>query len=93
MEIKPSSGHSPIPPVPARPPSRAAAAQAEGGDFTGAAALQSALDATPDVRPEAVARGQALVADTHYPPAVTLQRLARLFAIEFGAQKPPTTQS
>jgi hypothetical protein len=91
MEIKPSSSYSPIPPAESRPTRRAVQETTEGGEFAGAAALQRALDATPDVRPEAVARGQALANSVQYPPAETMQRLARLFALEFGTKPTPPT--
>jgi hypothetical protein len=91
MEIKPSNSYSQIPPAEARPVRRAVQETTEGGEFAGTAALQRALDATPDVRPEAVARGQALAKSDQYPPAETMQRLARLFALEFGAQKTPSS--
>lgn len=40
------------------------------------AALQAALAAQPEVRPEVVARGQALAADPAYPSTEILQRVA-----------------
>ena len=93
MEIKPSNSYSPIPPTESRPTRRAVQETTEGGEFAGTAALQRALDAAPDVRPEAVARGQALVKSDQYPPSETMQRLARLFALEFGTQQPPAGTS
>jgi hypothetical protein len=88
MEIKPSSSYSPIPPTDARPIRRAVQAATDGGEFASTEALQRALNATPDIRPEAVERGRALAASEHYPPAETMQRLARLFVGEFSAQPP-----
>ena len=93
MEIQPSNNSSPLPTAAPRPAHRTVAAATDGSEFASTAALHRALDATPDVRPEAVARGQALAESEKYPPAQTLQRLARLFAIEFGAQKPSDHQS
>jgi hypothetical protein len=90
MEIKPSSSYTPVPPVEARQIRRPAPAATDAGEFASTEALQSALNATPEVRPEAVARGRALVESSQYPPAATLQALARLFAFEFGGPKPPT---
>jgi hypothetical protein len=40
--------------------------------------LRTALAAQPEIRPEVVARGQALAADPDYPPAAVLQRVASL---------------
>jgi len=40
--------------------------------------LRAALAAQPEIRPEVVARGQALAADPDYPPASVLQRVASL---------------
>jgi hypothetical protein len=40
--------------------------------------LQAALAGEPEVRPEMVARGQALAADPGYPSPETIQRLAGL---------------
>lgn len=93
MEIKPSNSYSPIPPAEVRPPRRAVQVTTDGGEFAGTEALQRALNATPDVRPEAIARGQALAESEHYPPAETMQRLARLFVGAFSAQPPTAAQS
>lgn len=89
MEIKPSSSYSPIPPAETRQTRKAVQETTEGVEFAGTAALQRALEATPDVRPEAVARGQELVKSDQYPPSETMQRLARLFAMEFGTKQTP----
>jgi len=93
MEIKPSSSYSPIPPTDTRPTRRVVQAAVDGGEFAGTEALQRALSDTPDIRPEAVARGRELVKSDSYPPAQTLQRLARLFAVEFSAQPPTAPQA
>jgi hypothetical protein len=84
MEIKANSSYGPVPLGEAPPARRPAAGGGDVGEFTTTQALQEALEQTPDVRPEAVARGQALVANDHYPPPETIRRLAVLFAIEFS---------
>jgi hypothetical protein len=92
MEIKPSRSYNPIPPADARPIRRTVHEATDGGEFASTEALQRALAATPDIRPEAVAHGQALAESEHYPPAATLQRLARLFAVEFSSPPSSDTQ-
>jgi hypothetical protein len=93
MEIQPSRNNTPLSAVdlrPLRPPTPAAT---DAGEFAGTEALERSLRATPDVRPDAVARGEALVNSPEYPPAKTLAALARLFAFEFGgssSSRPPT---
>lgn len=87
MEIKPSSSPGPILPVETRATRRATQAASDAGEFTGTEALQRALDATPEVRPEAVAAGKALVESPHYPPDEMLRGLARLFVVEFSTPK------
>lgn len=90
MEINPSSRYSPVPPVATRPTRRANPVATDAGEFAGTEALQRALNATPDVRPEAVAQGKALVASPNYPPDAILRGLAELFVVGFGAAKPPS---
>jgi len=43
-----------------------------------AAQLQSALATVPEIRPEVVARGQALAADPNYPSAAIIKSVAGL---------------
>lgn len=96
MEIQPSSHQTPISAVDLRPPRPPTRVATDAGEFPGTDALERALQSTPDVRPEAVARGQALMEQPEFPPAKTLAALARLFAFEFGGQPtqhPPTTGS
>ena len=40
--------------------------------------LNAALGSQPDVRPEAVARGQALAADPNYPSAAIISKVAAM---------------
>lgn len=45
-----------------------------------AAALRTALAASPATRPEVVARGEALAVDPNYPPLEIIERVASLLA-------------
>ena len=42
-------------------------------------ALKAALEKTPEVRPDVVARGQRLLVDLNYPPREIIESLAKLF--------------
>ena len=55
----------------------------DGVSLSGAAGLETALQATPDVRPEAVANGASLAADPNYPGAEAIQKLSRFLAENF----------
>ena len=63
---------APVRTAPARPVSET--------EFSATDALNNALDQTPDVRPDAVARAANLVSDKDYPPLEIIRRLSRLFA-------------
>ena len=64
---------------PAAPVSLSAAATAETLSSAGADSLRAALAATPEIRPEVVARGKELARDVNYPPRAIIEDLARLF--------------
>lgn len=49
--------------------------------FSGAAALEQAIQNTPDARPEKVARAKELIASPNYPPTETIVRLSNLLAV------------
>ena len=93
MEIRPNNSYRPIPANELRAPRRVDQPAVDGGEFSGTESLEHALAATPDIRPDAVARGRELVKAETYPPSETMQRLARLFAVELSAAKPPTVES
>ena len=42
-------------------------------------ALQTALNTTPEVRSDVVARGQRLLVDMNYPPRQIIESLSKLF--------------
>ena len=52
----------------------------ESDSFASSSALEAALKNTPDVRPEAVANGRALVKKDGYPPEETLKKLSDFLA-------------
>ena len=65
------------------PLSSAKSERPAGGEteaFKGVASLENALQETPDVRPDKVARGRQLIADPHYPPPEIMQRVAQVLA-------------
>lgn len=51
--------------------------------FSHSEALNQKLALTPEVRPEYVARARDLVANTSYPPDVTIRGIANLLASKF----------
>ena len=87
MEIKPTHNLGAVTRLAsglARPPETKAA-----GDtvvFDSAQALNKALDTTPDVRPDVVARARAVVAGSSYPPQETIQRISALLAIHLDGK-------
>lgn len=88
LEIEAFSHHVPIRGSEVRPVRRAAPERTDAGEFGQAEALRQALERTPDIRPEAVERGRALVETRNYPPPEALDRLARLLAIGLGGATP-----
>lgn len=56
-------------------------AEADSGDRLSSAnteALREALNNSPEVRPEVVAKGKALAVDPNYPPREIIEGLAKL---------------
>ena len=86
MEIESSSSYLPIRGSDLRSARRVEPRRTDASDFGEAEALRTALEKTPDVRPEAVARGKELVSLSSYPPPETLDRLARLLALELSTE-------
>ena len=62
--------------APARVPTRTG----DQAEFSASEALNRALDDSPPVRGEEVARGQALAQNVQYPPTELIQRISRLLA-------------
>jgi hypothetical protein len=52
----------------------------EGDSFAKTAALETALNNTPDIRSDAVARGLALVNNTNYPSPTEIKQLSGFLA-------------
>lgn len=48
-------------------------------------ALDQALRATPEVRPEAVTRAKELISDVKYPPNATIEGIAALLALKLDS--------
>lgn len=46
-----------------------------------AVGLQNALAATPEIRPEVIARAEKLAVDLNYPPREIIDRIANLIAL------------
>lgn len=61
---------------------RATGGESDTTSFYRVAALDQALQATPEVRPEAVARAHELLSDVKYPPAATIEGIAALLALK-----------
>lgn len=62
--------------------SRPPAVGADTTSFNRVAALDAALQATPKVRPETVARAKELLSDVKYPPTATIEGIAALLALK-----------
>lgn len=66
---------------PARP--REASARTDDVVLDQSRALEARLASTPDIRADVVERAKGLIADSHYPPAETIRKIANLLAINF----------
>lgn len=87
MEIKPTHNLGAVTQLAsglARP--RETKAAGDSVVFDSAEALNKALDTTPGVRPEVVARARAVVDGSSYPPRETIQRIAALLAIHIDKE-------
>lgn len=85
MQIDPNSHITPTPRQGVSHGSpRGTVQQGGGASFDQAAQLNQALRQTPEVRPDVVARARLLTGDLKYPPDLTIQRIARLLAIQLG---------
>jgi hypothetical protein len=59
----------------------------DAATFPDTLALKERLDQTADVRPEAVARGRALVNASNYPPDHTIRGIAALLAAQVSGNE------
>jgi hypothetical protein len=85
MEVKLNNSASPVSQVLARVIKSAKTQPSEAvASFARSDALNRTLAATPDVRPDVVARARQLVAQPAYPPKDVLERIARLISSEIS---------
>ena len=71
--------------TPPNTPVRAAASATESASFSGADALDGALQRAPDVRADVVAQARQYIGDVNYPPRETIRKIAHLLAIRLPA--------
>lgn len=58
-----------------------------GVSFQQSVELENKLDQQPEIRPEAVERAKKLVRQADYPPAATINSIARLLASKFEEEQ------
>jgi hypothetical protein len=71
----------------------ASAPPADGVELNHARALEQALARLPDVRPEAVARGEQLVSSSSYPPPEIIRRISSLLALNMSKSNDGSAES
>ena len=81
MEVQLNAEMRPVNPQRDTVRPKAVAAPGQEVSFLQSAMLDDALAGLPGVRPEAVARGQALAGSTDYPPLEIMQKIACLLAV------------
>jgi hypothetical protein len=90
MEVNPNTGTSAAQSVTAKPlvtpPVKAVAA--DSASFRQADAVNSALQQTPDVRADAIAKARTLVSDPSFPPLSMVNAISKLIATKLN-QDPP----
>lgn len=64
---------------------RAATVGADTASFNRVEALEQSLEATPAVRPDAVARARELISNVKYPPAKAIDGIAALLALKLDS--------
>lgn len=86
MEVKANINIDASPRVGVNPARRqTVSARADTVSFQKVEALDQALQATPPVRTEEIARARDLIGDVKYPPADTINSIAALLALKMGA--------
>jgi len=83
-----------IPPAESRSPAvrkDTPPAATDAASFSTSNALKSRFENISAVRPEQVARAQALVSDASYPPDYVLDRIAVLLALHTGENAPASS--
>jgi hypothetical protein len=85
MEVKANINIDATPRVGVNPARRQTVpASADTVSFQRVEALDQALQATPTVRTEEIARARELIGDVKYPPADTINSIAALLALKMG---------
>ena len=85
MEIELNTSRLASVPPPSTPPRvREPAPAHDEASFSGAQALTEALARLPDTRPEVVQRSREVVGSVKYPPDETLNRIAKLLAMNLS---------
>jgi hypothetical protein len=78
MQVNPSNQSPMVNGITGRGPVRDARLEQDKSTFVRSDALNRALAATPEVRPEMVQNARKLVADPPYPPPEAIRRLSHL---------------
>jgi len=82
MEIQPNLNAGKVNPLPAEPAQvRRIEPTTDQAAFSGAAALEAAMQRLPEVRTDRVRDAAQLIGDPSYPPEQTMKRLANLLAM------------
>ena len=87
MRVNPNNDTSEIIGGPSQAARRPARLEQDNPTLTSDDKLSQALEQTPQVRAEAVARAKALVRDPAYPPQVLINKLAALLAVHLSTQE------
>ena len=82
MEVKLNTAVNQVsPPAASGQPKKAVTQARPDAAFEGTAALNKALEQTPEVRADVVARAKALVESPSYPPLETINKVAALLGL------------
>lgn len=85
MQITPNNNSGPVGRTYWKSSSPAPAPKAtDSAQFESAAALNRALEDTPDVRASEIQRARQLISDPSYPSAQTIKRIATTLATNIG---------
>ena len=86
MEVNPNISTGPVARAGSKPPvtARGQSAQTDSVSLQDSETVNKAVQQTPDVRSEAVARARELVADVNYPSTEVIRGVSNLFAAKLG---------
>lgn len=94
MQVKPSHQNDPVGQTEMiRRQSATPRPVSDGASFDRSAALERALAATQEVRPQVVERARQLIEDTSYPPAEAINRIANLLGMNLARSPKPGDES